>query len=215
MRRRIILPIVVVAALLTMFALSTPLTAKEDEQTIPFVGMTLVYDVSFGITPPTSDRRAVSVLYQYEEWWEHQNVMLYSDFLESQDYGWNWVVRDINDRTIVHSTSSYWMEGQEMFCEFWIPTNIKIGDQVKIYDYSFPVVGDAQVNFQGRSIDCWKLQASRNIEDPQPASQNWTMFYDKKTGIQVSVVFALLKRDEGYPIFTYGGHLVNTNALIG
>lgn len=68
-----------------------------------------------------------------------------------------------------------------------------------------------------RSIDCWKIQASEEVFDEQSRellSHNWTLFYDKKTGIRLSAVFTMLNPD-GDAYFSYGDHLVNTNALIG
>jgi len=177
------------------------LTAAKS-RAIPFVGMSLVYyAVDWN---GETNIRTVSVLrYDSEE-----NQVVVRDSLDSFDVG----VIDLDTRLVVDLTGNWpgW-PADDIYVEYWIPTDIKKGSHVSILYYDAVVIGSTQMCVDGRVVDVWQLRASGQDEEG-----DWqdTWYYEKKTGLWVAA--AWIRWDsEGNVLANWGGHLVSTNAVLG
>ena len=175
-------------------------TAKS--RNVPFVGMSLVYNaVDWN---GETNIRTVSVLrYDAEE-----NQVVVRDSIDSLDIQ----VIDLDTRLVVDITGNWpgW-PADDIYVEYWIPTDVKMGSHVSIGYYDAVVIGSTQMCVDGRVVNVWQLRASGH--DGEDEWQD-TWYYEKKTGLWVAA--AWVKWDsEGNVLANWGGHLVSTNAVLG
>ncbi|MCW3978546.1 MAG: hypothetical protein NWF12_02245, partial [Candidatus Bathyarchaeota archaeon] len=176
------------------------LTAAKS-RAIPFVGMSLAY---YAVDwDGETEIRTVSVLrYDSEE-----NRVVVRDSQDSFDVG----VIDLDTRLVVELSGTWPGWPEEIYVEYWIPTDVKKGSHVKILNYDAIVIGSTQMSVDGRVVDVWHLQASGQ-DDGVYWQDTW--YYEKKTGLWVAA--AWIRWDsEGNVLATWGGHLVSTNAVLG
>ena len=190
-RKSMVLGIASLAAILLFAAIAPQALRAKGPPQIPFVGMSLTYYANaLGNFVP----RPVTVLKYYPE----TNSVLIRD---AADY----MLVYVENREAYWATG--WYETQVPFAvEYWIPTDIKIGSHVKIYQHEAEVIGSAVLSVEGKSVDCWQLYA---------AWDDWqvTSYYEKITGLWIAAS-GVLWDENGTPAWEWVGHLASTDVAL-
>lgn len=194
-RRIALLAILVLATILSL----TPSLGAAKQQKIPFVGMSMVYYAvdRYG----EAEIRTVSVLSYDEE----RNQVTVRDSHDRFDV----MVVDLATREVVRHTGSWPFE---LYIEHWIPTKIKKGSYVKILNTDAVVVGSTLMRVDDRDIQVWELRFYYQLDDGVNGQNTW--YYDKNTGLRVAAAWVEWDK-EGNVIGNWGGHLMNTNVVLG
>lgn len=158
---------------------------------IPFVGMTLSYQVYENIDYPPMFPRMVT---------------FYGDPLEPN---YIWVRDSLNtpenpndDRVWQIDVVTRKVAGEEYYSEPLFPANLHIGDEVITY-WGGPVtiIGSQRMSLMGKHVDAWIAYADVGWG-------HYTMYYEKKTGIWLGGNFVWY---DGEKLNSFAMHLVSTN----
>jgi len=197
MNKKILIPIMVLALVL-MVPLFQYATAPKP-QTIPFVGMSLVY---YANLQGETQIRTVCVL-KYNSTTNCVTIRDSDDWID-------WMEVDITTREIISVTGSGpWQ--LPAYVEYWIPTGVSIGSHVTIGNEDFVVTGNARMSVEGNTVSAWQLYAS-GVRASGNLWQN-TMYYEKNTGLWLGAAWVLYD-SSGQVLGNWGGHLVSTNVVL-
>jgi len=196
LRKRYIIAMFLVALSLTTVISTTIVpslmaTGGHKKSKIPFVGMTLSYQVYYpGATLPRLLSRMVTFYGDPSEpdyIWVRDSDNLPDDLSDDRVYE-----IDIDTRKIVE---------QDGYSEALFPTDLHLGDEVITY-WGGPatVIGSQKMSAMGKHMNAWVVSA---------LDGTYIMYYEKKTGIWLggSVVWF-----DGDTLNSFAMHLVSTNA---
>jgi len=191
--------VLVLVAALASIVFSVPSLTVAERREVPFVGMSMVY---YGVDwNGYTEIRTVSVL-RYDAEANHVIIRDSQDVFDVMEV-------DLSTREVEHHTG--WGSFDPFYVEYWIPTDVKMGSQIKILNYDAVVIGSTKMCVDGRVIDVWQLQASGENDDGSLWQDTW--YYDKKTGLWVAAAWIVWDNDG--VVNNWGGHLVSTNAVLG
>ena len=172
----------------SIYSVGNPSLGKK----IPFVGMTLSYEVYFMGYGPRMHARMVT---------------FYGDPTEP-DYIW---VRDsetfpdelVDDRVFKIDIETRKIVGEEGYSEALFPTKLHVEDEVIAY-WGDPVtiVGSQKMSVMGKTVDAWAAYT------PTEWGGYYTMYYEKKTGIWLGGNIVWYEDDT---LCSWAMHLVSTN----
>ena len=183
-------------------ALSIPNLTAIIRPAFPFVGMSMVY---YGVeSSGETEIRTISVL-------RYDSVNNHVIIRDSQDV-FDVTMVDLRTREVESTTGWEWPFTKPYYVEYWIPTYVRLGSQVKILNYDAIVTGSTKMCVDGRLIDVWQLQASGPYRDTAYFTQD-TWYYDQRTGLLVAAAWIVYDGDA--VVYNWGGHLVSTNAVLG
>ena len=199
----------VLVVAMASIAFSIPNLTATVRPAFPFVGMSMVY---YGVdsgeggvgSNGNTEIRTISVL-RYDA--DNNHVII----RDSQDV-FDVTVVDLRTREVESTTGWDWAFTKPYYVEYWIPTYVRLGSQVKILNYDAIVTGSTKMCVDGRVIDVWQLQASGVYRDTTYPMQD-TWYYDQRTGLLVAAAWIVYAGDA--VVYNLGGHLVSTNAVLG
>lgn len=125
---------------------------------------------------------------------------------------------DMSTREVLWATG--WIGDQlnqtgSLYSEYWIPTNVKIGDVIKVYVREAKVVDSTVLGVGGNPIEVWKLYSSYDgvDKDGVPVMGKETRYYEKNTGLWIATSWAEFYED-GKVAGSYGLHLASSNVAL-
>ena len=191
--------LVIMLLLLTNFSVLS--CSNANTPTVPFDGMSLTYNgnasgkfVSKHVVVLRHNVTANTVTIRDEE------ALMEVD-LATREVLWAtaWVGDRLAERGVIYS-------------EYWIPTDIEIGDVVKVYLHDLVVVDSTVLAIEGLPVDVWKLYVSYEGVDGTgiPIFGKETRYYEKSTGLWIATSWAEFYED-GRVAGNYGLHLASSN----
>ena len=206
MKNKLLVSIIAVA-LLTVIIVSVIFLSsakKTDAPKLPFDGMSLTY---YGNASGSFFSKQVVIL--------RYNAA--SDTVVIRDEDATMEV-DLPSREILWATG--WVGDQlnqtgSLYSEYWIPTNIGIGDVIKVYVREAEVVDSTVLAVEGNPVEVWKLYSSYDgvDKDGVPVFGKETRYYEKSTGLWVATSWAEFY-ENGKVAGSYGLHLVSSNVAL-
>ncbi|OQY27536.1 MAG: hypothetical protein B6I38_10035 [Anaerolineaceae bacterium 4572_5.1] len=191
--------LVIVLLLLVISVLSC--STQKADASIPFDGMSLTY---YGNASGTFITKQVIVLRHNTA----SNTVTIRDEAEIMEV-------DLATREVLWATGiigERLNETGSLYSEYWIPTDIEIGDVVKVFVHDAGVVDSAVLSVEGNPIEVWKLYVSYEGVDGGgvPVFGKETRYYEKNTGLWIATNWAEFYAD-GRVASSYGLHLASSN----
>ena len=206
MKKKLEIVGIVFGFILLVITLAKPslLTAEKSSSSVPFDGMSLVYQ---GNMYGKVGTRAVAVL-KYDT---TGNTVVIRDSMDPETLGeLNLdvsMVVDVSTREVLWHNSSLWPD-TGFWVEYWIPTEVKIGSHVKVGTLDAEVVDSSVMWVDGNPVEAWKLYA-----DFEGGKDTW--YYEKSTGLFIGASWAIFDEDGRVAgDLNWGGHLVSTNVAL-
>jgi hypothetical protein len=206
MKNKLLISILIVSLLSVIIAavIFLPSTKKADAPKPPFDGMSLTY---YGNASGSFFSKQVVVL--------RYNAA--SDTVVIRDEDATMEV-DLPSREVLWATG--WVGDQlnqtgALYSEYWIPTNVEIGDVIKVYVREAKVVDSTVLAVEGNPVEVWELYSSYDgvDKDGVPVNGKETRYYEKSTGLWVGTSWAEFYED-GRVASSYGLHLASSNVAL-
>lgn len=205
-KRYMIGMLLTILGLVTAISTIAPsLTAKEDygepKKQMPFVGMTLSYQVYYMGYGPRLFTRMVTF---YGDPTEPDYIWVRDSENFPDDLDDDRVAKiDIETRKIVWADSPSGDVQVGGYSEALFPTNLHVGDEVTAYwGDTVTVVGSQRMSVMGKQVDAWIAYTLTEW------GGYYTMYYEKKTGIWLGGNVVWYEDDT---LCSWAMHLVSTN----
>jgi hypothetical protein len=192
MRSKIVCSASILLCTVVFAAVVPVLQAKHSDVLTPFVGMA-------------------------ELWYNNDNGKVYSGEVNVIQYDttagtvlindalWGYMKASVTTRAILWGTGIY-NPGDAN--PLWIPTNVKVGDNVKVSSFEATVTGDTEASVQGREVSCWQVQ---HVWTDNTGYHERTYLYEKKTGLCVATAMTDFDPSTGDPVWHFASFVMSTN----
>ncbi len=198
--------VLLTAASILILPFIQTLSGTPTRKRMPFVGMTLSYQVYHtGTTLPRLLSRMVTF---YGDPSEPDFIWVRDSENQPDDLSDDRVAKiDVETRRIVWADSPSGDVEVGGYSEALFPTDLHVGDEVVAYwGGSVMIIGSQRMSVMGEQVDAWIVYTPTEWDG---TFGHYTMYYEKQTGIWLggNVIWY-----EGDTLVSWAMHLVSTNA---
>ncbi|RJS85667.1 hypothetical protein CW702_00840 [Candidatus Bathyarchaeota archaeon] len=129
-------------------------------------------------------------VYTFEARWKYavtrsEGEILYLEVNETSKFRYrlengSWRERELNESWYSLVNIRTRASGPMFFCSWWVPSNLRYGDLVPIWNIKFRVTGIVWMIVEGRIMECWILKNFDYIPN-----QEYTFYYERTSGFFV------------------------------
>ncbi|HIE14915.1 TPA: hypothetical protein EYP70_06545 [Candidatus Bathyarchaeota archaeon] len=129
-------------------------------------------------------------IYEFKAHWKYlitktEDDLLYLEINETSKFRYrlengSWREGETKEKLFSLVNAKTRVSGYMFFCSWWIPSNLRYGDLVPIWDLKFRVIGLTWLIIGGNILECWIL---KNI-DYSP-NEEYIFYYERTTGFFV------------------------------